>query len=157
MSKSNTQWLTYPEEIDETAGRIVAAFVAATAAAAVVTQAYWLLAVLVPGFVVRAAVGPRYSLLSQLAQRVVAPALRLGPNPVWSTPKRFAQLVGCAFTASGALLALALGATLPAAVLGGVLAVCAALEAGVGFCLGCKMFDVVGPAWERLRVRRGAR
>jgi hypothetical protein len=57
-------------------------------------------------------------------------------------PKRFAQAIGLAFTAS-ASLAWALGAPGVALVLTGLLAVAATLEAAFAVCLGCIAYSAI--------------
>jgi hypothetical protein len=57
-------------------------------------------------------------------------------------PKRFAQSIGLAFTAS-ASLAWALGAPGVALVLTGLLAVAATLEAAFAICLGCIAYSAI--------------
>ncbi|MFT3842090.1 MAG: DUF4395 domain-containing protein [Myxococcaceae bacterium] len=144
--------MAYPENIDENAARITAGLVFTLAAAALVLHAWWLLPLLFAGFVIRATVGPKFSPLALLAGRVVVPALKLKPQPTWATPKRFAQACGIVFTASASVLALGFHAELAA---GGVLVVllaCAALESFFGFCVGCRVYDFVGPKYERAKL-----
>jgi hypothetical protein len=134
--------LSFPDPLNEKAARTVAAVVAALGVVTLATQAWWLLVVLAYGFVARVLTGPTLSPLGRLAKDVVAP--RLGPaTMVPGPPKRFAQGVGAVLTTTAAVLALAAGATRAAAVLTVVLVVFAALEAAVGFCMGCKVFALL--------------
>ena len=128
----------FPAVVNEKAARVVAGGVALIAGTALVTGWLWLSVVLVVGFALRVAAGPRWSPLGRLASGVVAP--RLGrPKMVPGPPKRFAQTVGLVLTlaASGFLVA---GVPLVTEVLLGVLLAFAALEAVVGFCAGCWVF-----------------
>jgi hypothetical protein len=130
--------LGFPRVINEKAARTVAAVVAVTGIVALATGAHWLLVPLAYGFWARVLAGPRFSPLAQLATKVVAP--RLGPpRDVAGPPKRFAQGMGAAITTLG-VLALALGWTSVSTVLLAALVVAAALEAALGFCLGCRIF-----------------
>lgn len=130
--------LSFPNPVNEKAARSVAGQVVLLCAATLITRSPWPLALLALGFWARVAAGPRFSLFGQLATRVIAPRLgrpRLVPGP----PKRFAQAIGATLS-TGALLAYLLGAPTVAWVLVGAIVVAAALEAGLGFCLGCVIF-----------------
>jgi len=102
-------------------------------------HAHWLIALIALGFLARVLSGPRFSVLGQLATRVIAP--RLGPAKlVPGPPKRFAQTIGLTLTTVAAVASLVFGATTLATVLLLVLVVFAALESIVGFCAGCWLF-----------------
>jgi hypothetical protein len=134
--------LAFPNPVNETSARVVAAAVAVLAVVTVAFQQGWLLPVLAYGFVARALAGPRLSPLALLATRVVAPRLpvahRYSPGPA----KRFAQAVGAAFTVTATLLWFAAAAHGAALAVVGVLAVFASLEAAFGLCVGCRAFDL---------------
>lgn len=126
-----------PALVNEVAARLAAAVTLAGLGLALALQEKWLLPVIALGFVVRTTLGPRASLLSRVsawaATRFATPRL------VPAGPKRFAQGLGAAMTvAASALLWTPLapwGWGLTA-----VVAVCAALEAGLAFCLGCWVY-----------------
>lgn len=130
----------FPKQVNETSARLVAGGVVAQGALFLVVQQWWVLAPLAYGFLARVLSGPRFSPLGQVVTRLVTPRLpgnhRIVPGP----PKRFAQGVGLAFS-TGALIAWAIGAHTVSFGLIAVLVVCAGLEAFVGFCLGCWMFN----------------
>ncbi len=133
---------SFPNPVNEKAARVVAACVMVLAAATVITGQHWMAAVLCAGFLLRVASGPRFSPLGLLATKVVAP--RLGePRYVSGPPKRFAQAMGFAMTATGAVLALGFGLTGAADVLLVALVVAAGLESIFAFCLGCKVFGLL--------------
>src|SRR5205823_11430310 len=92
---------------------------------------HWLLVPLTYGFVARVATGPTLSPLGQLVTRVVTPRLGLEPRYAPGPPKRFAQAVGAAFSATAAVLALGFGYDTTPYLLIGVVAVFAFLEAAV--------------------------
>ena len=131
---------SFPNPVNETSARTVAAVVAALAVVTVAFQQGWLVPVLAYGFVARALTGPTLSPLGLLATRVVMPRLPVTPRYTPGPPKRFAQTVGAVFTVTATLLWFVAGEHAAALVLVGVLAVFASLEAGLGLCLGCKTF-----------------
>lgn len=133
---------SFPNPLNEKAARVVAGVVALLAALTLATGAYWLLALLAAGFVLRALTGPTLSPLGRLAKDVIAP--RLGPPKyVAGPPKRFAQGMGAAMTGAGAVLSLAFGLHGAANVVVVMVIVAAGLEAVFAFCLGCKVFGLL--------------
>lgn len=132
-------FFVFPNPVNEKAARTVASVVAVTSVVTVLTGWWWLLVPLALGFVGRVLAGPRLSPLGWLAMTVVAP--RLGtPVPSPGPPKRFAQGLGAVCSTLAAVLALGLGWTTAAAVVVGVLAAFATLEAALGLCAGCWAF-----------------
>ena len=131
---------TFPNPVNETSARLVAGAVAVLCVVAIAFQQGWLLPVLAYGFVVRALAGPKLSPLALIATRVITPRLhvkhRFSPGPA----KRFAQAIGAVFTVSATILWYAAGLHAAALGLVGIIAVFATLEAGFGFCVGCKAF-----------------
>lgn len=131
---------SFPNPVNETSARIVAATVAVLAVVTVAFQQGWLLPVLAYGFLARALTGPTLSPLGLLATRVVTPRLRVvhrySPGPA----KRFAQTIGAVFTLTATVLWFAAGLHTAALALIAVLAVFASLEAAFGFCIGCRVF-----------------
>lgn len=93
-------------------------------------------------FAIGAAAGPRRSPYGQLFATFVAP--RLSPTverePV--APLRFAQGVGLAFAATGAV-AFLLGAGVVGAIATGFALFAALLNAAFGVCLGCQVYPLV--------------
>lgn len=85
--------------------------------------------------------GPRYSLIGQLFNKVVRPALRIGkgvPEPV--APHRFAEAVGAVFLVASGLAYLAgrvgLGESLAL-----IVVALALINASLGLCVGCIIFN----------------
>lgn len=135
-----SKWFGFPNPVNETSARLVAAGAVAQGVAYLVTHQWWLLLPLAYGFLARVLAGPRFSPLGRFVTSVVTPRLghiehRFVPGP----PKRFAQGVGFAFS-GGALVAVAAGAQSVAVVLVAGLVVAATLEAVFSFCLGCVVF-----------------
>ena len=135
-----TRWFGFPEQVNETSARLVAAGVVLQGLVYLVVQQWWVLVPLALGFLARVLAGPRFSPLGRLVTQVITPRLRnVPPKMVPGPPKRFAQAVGLVFS-GGALLALALGSPFAASVLIAGLVVAATLESVFAFCLGCVMF-----------------
>lgn len=128
-----------PPLVNEHAARLVAGATAAALALAWALELRWVVPLVAAGFVVRATVGPRYSLLARAGGAVASRLWR--PRLVPAAPKRFAQGIGAAFTVLASVLLWGSPATASAAwALGGIIVACALLEAGLGFCLGCQVY-----------------
>jgi hypothetical protein len=131
---------TFPDPVNETSARLVAAGVVLQAVVFLVLREGWLLVPLVYGFAARVLTGPTLSPLGQLSTRVLTPRIpgphRLVPGP----PKRFAQGVGLVFSGAAAV-AWILGAPVVAVVLLVGLIGAATLEAVLSICLGCVVFN----------------
>jgi Domain of unknown function (DUF4395) len=139
---------TFPDPVNETSARLVAGAVAVLAVVTVAFHQPWLLAVLAYGFVARALTGPTLSPLGLVVTRVVTPRLRIRHRYSPGPAKRFAQAVGAVVTTSAALLYYVAGLHTLAYVLVGSIFVFATLEAALGLCVGCKMFQLL----MRLRI-----
>lgn len=131
---------SFPNPVNEKAARSVAAMVVALSLTIIVSGQLWLTGVLAYGFLARVLTGPTLSPMGSLATRVLAP--RLGkPRLVAGPPKRFAQSVGLVFSTAALGLHFVVGASLAANAVLGVLVVFASLEAFLGFCAGCYVFN----------------
>lgn len=135
--------LAFPDPVNESAARVVAAGVALVSAVAITVQAPWLTAVIAYGFFARVATGPTLSPLGQLATKVIVPSLSLPARPVPGPPKRFAQAVGLVFSLSAAVLTLGFGLGTAGFAVLAALALFAALEAALGICVGCRVFGLL--------------
>lgn len=137
-----TKLLDFPDPVNDKAARTVAAGVVVLCLVTILTGSWVPLVLLVYGFAARVSTGPTLSPLGLVATRLIAP--RLGPaEPVPGPPKRFAQGIGLVFSATAALLYLAFGLHTAALVVVGALAVPAFVEAGFGFCVGCRIFSLL--------------
>ena len=134
----------FPDPVNETSARVVAAGVVLQAVLFLVLREGWLLVPLVYGFVARVLTGPTLSPLGQLATRVITPRLSMEHRFVPGPPKRFAQGIGLLFS-GGSAVAWFLGAPVVAYVLIGFLVVAATLESVCAVCLGCIAYRFV---WE---------
>lgn len=156
-----TRLFRFPDPVNETSARVVAAGVVAQAIAFLVLREGWLLVPLVYGFLARVSTGPTLSPLGQFATRVVTPSLRIEHRLVPGRPKRFAQGIGLGVSG---LASTGWVAGLPGAafVLVALLAVAATLESVVGLCLGCIAYrflwecDDCDDISERLRLAMNA-
>jgi hypothetical protein len=142
---------SFPNPVNETSARLVAAGVVVQALLLLVFREWWLLVPLTFGFAARVATGPTLSPLGQFVTRVATPLLERSlqrRDPAFSsrqmpgTPKRFAQSIGLAFTGA-ASIAWLLGAPGVALVLVGMLALAATLEAVFAVCLGCIAYSAI--------------
>jgi len=130
---------SFPNPVNDTSARIVAGGVVAMSVAFLVTGWAWLLVPLTYGFLARVLAGPRFSPLGRLAVDVITPRIRIEHRFVAGPPKRFAQSMGLAFTATASALWL-LGLEGASQVTIAMLVFAASLEAALGFCLGCAIF-----------------
>lgn len=141
-STATTSLIGFPNPVNEKAARVVATGVALLSALALLTGWYWLLPVLAVGFWLRVATGPKLSPMGQIATRVVAP--RLGEaREVQGPPKRFAQTIGAVMTSLGTILVFGFGLEVGGTVILAMMTVFATLEAAVGICVGCHMFQLL--------------
>jgi len=136
-----SNWFRFPNPVNETSARLVAAGAVTQSVLFLVTRQGWMLIPLAYGFLARVLSGPTFSPLGQFVTRVVTPRLTsIEPRYVPGPPKRFAQGVGFAFS-GGALVAWLAGAPGMATALIAGLALAATLEAAFAFCLGCMVFN----------------
>jgi Domain of unknown function (DUF4395) len=133
---------SFPNPVNETSARLVAAGVVLQAVLFLALRSGWLLVPLACGFLARVLTGPTLSPLGQFVTRVVTPRITASHRFVPGPPKRFAQGVGLAFSA-GAAGAWLGGADVVAFVLLVGLIVAAFLEAAFAVCLGCKVFALL--------------
>jgi hypothetical protein len=137
----SSKWFGFPNPVNETSARLVAAGAVTQGVAYLAFGSWWLLVPLAYGFLARVLAGPRFSPLGRLVTEVITPRLgNVQHRFVAGPPKRFAQGVGLGFSA-GALIATGLGAHGVATVLIALLVVAATLEAAFSFCLGCVAFS----------------
>lgn len=130
----------FPNPVNETSARLVAAGVAVLAVLTVAFQQGWLLPVLAYGFTARVLTGPTLSPLGLLVTRVLTPRLPFAPRYAPGPAKRFAQAIGTVFTITATILWFGAGEHDAALALVALIAVFASLEAAFGFCLGCRVF-----------------
>jgi len=125
--------------INENKVRVIAFFVLVLAIIYLFTGIWLIMAFLVVDFFLRAINLGKFSLLGLLADAVIK-QLKIKPKPVDRAPKRFAAIIGLAFTAATLLSGL-LHLFLLANILTIVLCCFAALESFAGFCAGCYVYS----------------
>ena len=132
--------LSFPNPVNDYAARAVASMVIILCVAILITNIEWIIWFLLYGFIARVATGPTLSPIGLLATKVIVPLLKLPNKPVPGPPKRFAQGIGLFVTAVSLILFIAdfvfwgrVGIF--------ILAFFAGLEAFLGFCTGCFIFN----------------
>ena len=133
------QFFSFPNPVNDAAARTVALGVVAMATAALVFNQPWILVPLTYGFLARVLAGPKISPLGTFAVKFAAPRLLAWEKMVAGPPKRFAQAIGLAFSASASIVYLTAGWSAARWILLPLVAA-AALEGFVGYCLGCAIF-----------------
>lgn len=129
----------FPNPVNETSARIVAAGAVTMSVLFMVTQNGWVLLPLTYGFLARVLTGPTLSPLGRLSTQVITPRLKINHRFSAGAPKRFAQAMGAGFSVTASVLWLT-GHHTAATVTIGMLTAAASLEAGLGFCCGCAIF-----------------
>jgi hypothetical protein len=132
----------FPNIVDDVTVRLIAAVVLVVGVVALVTQQWWLYAVLAVDFVLRTGWGPSASPVARFVGRFVRPRVAAAPRYTAGPPKRFAAAIGAVLTVGATVLWLA-GATLPVVLIGVVMVVFPALEAVLGLCVGCQVFSLL--------------
>jgi len=135
-----SQLFAFPNPVNETSARLVAAGVIVQGIAFLVIREWWVLVPLVFGFLARVLTGPTLSPLGQFVTRVITPRLHVQHQFVSGPPKRFAQGMGLAFS-GGALVAWGANAPVVSYTLIGGLIAAATLESAFAVCLGCVVFN----------------
>jgi len=133
-------FFSFPNPVNDAAARSVALGVSTMAVLALATNTAWLLIPLTYGFAARVAAGPTISPLGQFAVRVMAPRLTNWQKLVPGPPKRFAQAMGLAFSASATIVWLSAGWSDARWILVPLI-LAATLEGFFGYCLGCTVFS----------------
>jgi hypothetical protein len=127
------------EKVNESAVRIVAFFVILISLSAIFTNNYFITALLVVDFSLRAFTSGKFSPLKFVARKIVG-ALNIQGKQVDAAPKKFAALLGVLFSFSVLVLQI-LKLFVAAKVVGSILIFCASLEGALGICLGCIVYS----------------
>jgi hypothetical protein len=132
------------ETVDERAARLCAILVLIPLGLSLALTSPWPVLVLAVDFCLRGFGVRSWSPVARLSQALVR-LLGLSPRPTNAAPKTFAARLGFAFSVLVALSFLAGASTLGVAA-GLPFALCAVLEGGFGFCVGCRIYQL----WYRL-------
>ncbi len=133
---------SFPNPVNETSARLVATGVVLQSVLFLVIREWWVLVPLAYGFVARVLTGPTLSPLGSLVTKVITPRLKREHSFVPGPPKRFAQAIGVVFSVTALVASLAGSTTVAVIVIVGLLGA-ASLEAFVGYCLGCTIFNLL--------------
>ena|SRR6218665_81980 len=126
-------------KVNETVVRLVAAQVVVLIGVSVLTGFYWLTALVLFDFALRAFAGGKGSMLKSSA-KWIADTFKLLPKQTDEAPKLFAAKIG--FTVLVGLLALQFfGQTLPVWIVGAGLITFAVLESVFAICVGCILYQ----------------
>jgi len=143
MSESAVKcFFSFPNPVNETSARLVATGVVLQSVLFLVIREWWVLVPLAYGFVARVLTGPTLSPLGTLVTKVITPRLSIEHSFVPGPPKRFAQGIGVAFSVTALIASLAGANTFAVIVIVGLLGA-ASMEAFAGYCLGCKIFNLL--------------
>ena len=132
------------ETVDERTARVCALLVLIPLGLSLALLSPWPAVFLAADFGLRGFGGRRWSPVARVARSLPA-VLGLAPKPTNAGPKAFAAKLGFAFSLAVAL-AFLLGHHSLGWVLGVPFALCALLESTLGFCVGCRIYQV----WQRL-------
>lgn len=131
--------------VDPRGVRFGGALTALTAAAAAWIGAWWAAASIAVVLFAAAFGGPRWNLWAWIYRGTVAPRLDAPAYREPETPPRFANLLGGVGLA-GAATAFAAGAWIAGVAFALIVGTLAALNAATGFCLGCRLYGLLGRA-----------
>ncbi|MBO0767601.1 MAG: DUF4395 domain-containing protein [Solirubrobacterales bacterium] len=133
---------SFPDPVNDKAARTVATVVLIEVVLILATGWWWLSLVLAYGFWARVLTGPTLSPIGWLAQNVIAPRFLGEKKYVSGPPKRFAQGMGAFMSTCVVVFGFLLGWHPVGYVFLGMFVLAAGLEAGFGYCLGCKVFGI---------------
>ena len=131
---------SFPHPVNEVAARTVAGCVVVLIGATILFEISALMWFIAYGFLARVLTGPSLSPIGLLATKVLVPLMGVRPRLVPGPPKRFAQSIGLALSVAALLLNYVFGLQAAAYSVLGVVLFFAALESGIGFCMGCFVF-----------------
>jgi len=132
------------ETMDERGARLCALIVLVPLGLSLGLSAAWPAVFLAVDFGLRGFGARRWSPVARLARALVA-VLRLEPRPTNAGPKAFAAKLGLGFSVVMALAFLSGHPGLGWAA-GVPFGLCALLEGGLGYCVGCRIYQV----WQQL-------
>ncbi len=138
------------ETVDERGARLCALIVLVPLWLSLALASPWPALFLAVDFALRGFGGRRWSPVARLSRSLLA-ILRLAPRPTNAGPKAFAAKLGFGFSVVVAL-AFLLGLETLGVAAGVPFALCAILEGTLGFCVGCRMYQVAQRFWPRPSV-----
>ena len=135
------------ETVDERGARLCALIVLVPLGLALALHSPWPALFLATDFALRGFGGRRWSPVARLARSLVA-LLGLAPRPTNAGPKAFAAKLGFGFSVVVAL-AFFFGQEILGLAAGVPFALCAILEGTLGFCVGCRIYQMSQRLWPR--------
>ena len=128
------------ETVDDRVARLCALVILVPLGLSLTLQSAWPACFLAVDFGLRGFGARRWSPVARLS-RALAALLGSAPKPTNAGPKAFAAKLGLLFSVAVAL-ALMLGWESLAWIAGAPFALCALLEGGLGFCVGCHIYQL---------------
>lgn len=128
------------QKINENQVRIQALFITLTACGFIFTGWVVFGIVLLYDFTVRLFISPKVSLFAQIASLIIE-TFNIKEQLVDSAPKIFASKIGLAFSFA-IVFSTFFGLNEAATFLAIILALCAAMEAVLNYCVGCKVYTI---------------
>ncbi|MFA5234248.1 MAG: DUF4395 domain-containing protein [Sulfurimonas sp.] len=129
------------KKVDQNVVRVMAGLVSAIGVIFVISPQLSFLALLLYDFMVRALGYKNASPLFHLA-KFIANALGLKKEEIDAGPKEFALKMGFVFVLISFMMFI-LGEAVVAALVVGVLAICAFLEVAFNYCIGCQIYMIL--------------
>ena len=142
-SFGNNDFFTFPHPVNSSVVRSVAICVVVLSSITIIFDLPWIMLFIAYGFIARVLAGPRLSPLAMLSLKVIVPIFKLPYKPIPGPPKRFAATIGIVVSIVACILEFAFQLTTAAYVTLGILIFAAALEGVFGYCIGCKIFEVL--------------
>ncbi|GAB4303476.1 MAG: hypothetical protein Kow0090_19020 [Myxococcota bacterium] len=128
-------------KVNEKVVRLNALYVLFAVVLFALTEVKWLMVVFAVDFLIRGFLSGEFSPFNRLNAILLA-LFRSKPIMIDAGPKRFAAKLGFLFSAVTIALYLA-GYVVPAIVVAAMLGFCAALEAVLNYCVGCKIYALL--------------
>jgi hypothetical protein len=138
QARSSVQCPVSPDRVNENVTRLVAGYTLLLTPVLLYLKADFFFFLMAADFTIRAFTKDGYSLLRHLA-KATADYVGLQSQLIDAAPKRFAAGVGMVFCVMIAVLQIMQYHT-AAVIIGGILMVCAFLEAVFAYCVGCIVY-----------------
>ncbi|MBM31529.1 MAG: hypothetical protein CL764_01595 [Chloroflexi bacterium] len=150
MKKYLTDFFSFPNPVNEVSARLVALGVFFICIFSLILMLLDLpnlypiiiLSLLTYGFLARVSSGPKISPLALLVTKIIVPNINIKEKLVAGPPKRFAQLIGLIFSGL-ALILFIFSLKEVSMILISILIIFTFLESFLGFCAGCKVFNIL--------------
>ena len=154
MKKNLTEFFNFPNPVNEVSARFVASGVFLISIFSLIfmflnkfqnfpnSYPLIILSLLTYGFLARDSSGPKISPLALLVTKVIVPNINIKEKLVAGPPKRFAQLIGLIMSGL-ALILFIFSLEEVSMIIITILIIFTFLEFFLGFCAGCKVFNIL--------------